>query len=160
MGLAAGHRELTVAESNAVQEPVTAECTRCASLCARPRCGDDGIEVVIVVAPNYKLGEPAGSVIGRYRCRYGEFRDFPRTLDFPIEMPGGPLPPVAAFSWYHYDDRRRVRCRDVGGRAYIDVLHEGRAWTYRKAAAYTQLADVSGRIRRTPAGFDVGVLPD
>lgn len=116
--------------------------------------------MVILVPPNYRLGDPERSVIGRYRCRYGEFVDFPRTLDFPMEIPTGPLPPVTGFSWYHYDDRRRVRCRDVAGEAYVDVLHEGRTWTYRIAPAYTQRAAASGRIRRTPAGFDVGVLPD
>lgn len=126
------------------------ECTRCASRCESPKCDDSAIEVVIVDPPNYRTVDPA---IGRYRCRYGEFRDFPQTL------PAGPPPPLAGFSWWNYEETNVTR-RDIDGNSYIDVVHQGRRWTYRRVPAYTQFTFEPGRVYRTPAGFDVALLPD
>lgn len=82
------------------------ECMRCASRCESPKCDDPAIKVVIVDPPNYRTVDP---VVGRYRCRHGEFRDFPQTLS------AGPPPPVAGFSWWNYEEpgvrRRIVECR-------------------------------------------------
>ncbi|MGD9621142.1 hypothetical protein [Mycobacteroides abscessus] len=50
--------------------------------------------------------------------------------------------------------------RDIDGNPYIDVVHQGRRWTYRRVPAYTQFTFEPGRVYRTPAGFDVALQPD
>ncbi len=123
-------------------------CMRCPSYpCASPKCDDATTEVVILDPPNGR------EVVGRYRCRYGEFGDLPQPL------PAGPPPPVAGLSWWHYE-ARHITLRRVDGNVYVDIEHEGRKWTYRCLPAHTRQTFADGKLGRTPAGFDVAILPD
>lgn len=88
----------------------------------------------------------------RYRCRFGEFGEF------PPELPAGPLPAVVAFS--HWIDDPRVKRRSIGETGYADVKHGDRVWTYRLARAYVSEFGLSGGRFQLLEPFDVGVLPD
>lgn len=124
---------------------------RCSSSpCESPRCDDPTIEVVILDPPNSREVDP---VVGRYRCRYGEFRDLPQPL------PLAPLPPVAGLSWWHYEARHITR-RRVGGNEYVDIEHQGQLWTYRCLPAHTRQSFSDGQLGRAPAAFDVAIRPD
>lgn len=135
-------------------DPVTSKpwkCTRCPSYpCDSPKCDDSTIEIVILDPPNHRQVDP---VVGRYQCRYGEFRDLPQPL------PAGSPPPMAALSWRHYE-ARHITLRRLDGKNYVDIEHEGRIWTYRCVPAHTRQTFADGKPGRTPAGFDVAVLPD
>lgn len=98
-------------------------------------------------------GREAGPVVGRYRCRYGEFGDL------PLPLPAGAPPPVAGLSWWHYE-ARHISLRQVDGNQYAEIEHEGQKWIYRCLPAHTRQTFAGGKLGRTPAGFDVAILPD
>lgn len=88
----------------------------------------------------------------RFRCKRGEFENFPEHLD-----PTQPPPTIAAFGGLLVALSGDFTERKVGDRRFVDVKHGGTIWTYELEHAYRAEVSESGcGIYQWPEFFDVG----